>query len=325
MNKTALKRGFHYDDQSGSMGLWVEGTLVKDYIAEQGRTFYVNNITGGSTNGGQSWGDAMDQVSTAVTAADAYLATHTANNRFVLNNIMVQGTATAYTGVTALANYSRLIGVGANPYGNGAGIPRLGADAMTGTGQYGLLTTTTIRGLYTSGIQWQCNFNGDCFQVQHMFRSTIEDSAFYVAGGTIGTIQNGFRSTGSMGGLVMRDCLWGTNASRAAIMVNGMYIGGTTFMMCHIEDCRIAGSSTGVYVISTCVNGQGSVFKNCYIGDLGNAACAIGIDDNSTATDATGGNISYQGCYLNATDPIEPSQDASRFIGCIAANAMVQT
>jgi len=324
MNKKGLKRGFHYDDQSGSMGIWVEGTLVKDYVADAGRTFYVNNITGSSSNGGQSWGDAMDQVSTAVTAADTYQLTHTANNRFVLNNIMVQGTATAYTGVTALANYSRLIGVGANPYGNGGGIPKMGADTMTGSGQQGLLTTTTIRGLYTSGIQWQCNGQDlTCFKVQHMFRSTIEDSTFYNAGGTIGTTHSGWRSTGSIGGLVMRDCGWGTNASRASIMQNGFYIGGTTFNNCRIENCRIAGNVTGVYVISTCVNAQGSTFRNCTIGDLGHSACAIGIDDNSTGGQS--GTINFVDCFINAADPIEEGTDTARKIGCIAANAIVQT
>ena len=325
MNKTALKRGFHYDDQSGSMGIWVDGTLVQDYVAEQGRTFYVNNITGGSTNGGQSWGDALDEVSTAVTYANAYQATQATNNQSVMNNILVQGTATAYTGLTALANYSRLICVGANPYGHGSGTPRVGADTFA-SGEYGLITTTTIRGLYTSGIQWQCTSNeGDCFRVQHMFRSTIEDSAFYIAGNAETLALNGWRSTGSIGGLVMRDCLWGTNAGRTSIMVNGFYIGGTTFNNCLIENCRIAGSSTGVYVISTCVSGQGSVFKNCYIGDLGNDECTKAIDDNSTATKASGGNITFMGCYVNGADPIEVAQHSERFVGCIASNAMAQT
>ena len=325
MNEARLRRGFHYDDQSGSLGIWVDGTKIKDYVADEGRTFYVNNITGSSANDGQSWANAFDEVSTAVTAADAFQATQTASNRSVMNNILVQGTSTAYTGLTALANYSRLIGVGANPYGNGAGIPRLGADTYV-SGEYGLITTTTIRGLYTSGIQWQCTSNeGDCFRVQHMFRSTIEDSAFFVAGAAQTLALNGIQFTGSIGGLVMRDCTTGTNAGRTSIMVNGMYIGGTTFNNCLIENCRFAGSSTGVYVISTCVNGHGSVFKNCYMGDLGNDECTKAIDENSTATKAAGGSITFMGCYVNGADPIEPSQHTERFVGCIAANAMAQT
>ena len=69
------------------------------------KTYYVNNITGSSTNDGLSWKNAMDQVSTAVTASEAHRATLTTNNGNVRNTIYVQGTKTAYTLITALPLY----------------------------------------------------------------------------------------------------------------------------------------------------------------------------------------------------------------------------
>ena len=68
-----------------------------------GRTYYVNNITGASTNGGLSWNNAMDEISTAITASEVYRQLQgTNNNDYVRNTIVVMGTATPYTSLTAL-------------------------------------------------------------------------------------------------------------------------------------------------------------------------------------------------------------------------------
>ncbi|KKL18890.1 hypothetical protein LCGC14_2470980, partial [marine sediment metagenome] len=89
-----------------------------------GTTYYVNNITGSSTADGLSWNSAVDQVSTAVTLSEASRLIHpgTTTNDYIMNTIIVQGTGTAYTAVAALPSYARVIGLGADPRGNGAGI-----------------------------------------------------------------------------------------------------------------------------------------------------------------------------------------------------------
>ena len=55
----------------------------------QGRQYFVNNITGASGNTGEDWDNAMDQPSTAITAATAYLATLPTNNQNVRNQIFI--------------------------------------------------------------------------------------------------------------------------------------------------------------------------------------------------------------------------------------------
>ncbi len=71
-NITASKRGFGYDPVTRSLGVYVDGALVQSYPPTPGRTYFVNNITGSSTNDGLSWANAMDEVSTAITASEVY-------------------------------------------------------------------------------------------------------------------------------------------------------------------------------------------------------------------------------------------------------------
>lgn len=323
-NIPGLKRGFHWDPTTKGLGIYVDGVQVVDYTAQKGRTYYVNNITGSSTGNGLSWGDAMDQPSTAITAAATYLALHATSDTYILNNIIMQGTATAYTGIVTVPSYCRFIGLGANPYGNGAGIPRVGADAYTtatGGGMTGAdAAAGQVRGMYLSGIQWQSPSTADCFQIHDIFRTTIEDCAFFVSGTPSGVPACGFDIVGNAGGLIIRDCHWGGNAAKTDRMQTGINIAGPYFMNCLVEDCTIIGYVAGVAVVSSLSNGHGSVFRNCIIGDNGTGQCAKAIDDNATA-----GMIQFQDCYLNATDPIEVANDNTRFVGCIANAGYVQT
>ncbi len=143
-NKPGIKRGFNYNYQTRSLGIYVDGVQVADYSQIVGRTYYVNNILGSSTNDGLSWGTAMDEVSTAITASETYRqlggvvgGASVTTNDYVRNTIVVQATGTAYSAISALPNYTDIIGLGATPRGNGAGIVRIdgagAADAMAGT------------------------------------------------------------------------------------------------------------------------------------------------------------------------------------------------
>ena len=116
-----------------------------------GRTYYVNNITGASTNDGLSWNSAMDEVSTAITASETFRQLQgTDTNDYIRNRIIVQGTGTAYTSLTALPSYCDLIGLGSEVRGNGSGIARIGSDANT-TPASGV-DASAVRGLYMEGL-----------------------------------------------------------------------------------------------------------------------------------------------------------------------------
>ncbi len=293
-------------------GQAVYGYPGGDYL---GRQYYVNNVTGSSAGDGSDWENAMDEVSTAITASTAYLATHAdSTNRYIRNQIFVQGTATAYTTITALPSYCDLIGLGADPRGNGAGIVRIGAD--TGTGG-GLTGTTTARGLNMTNIQFQAGQNNYAFQATALYRCVIENCAF----GTNGvptSAPNAAFAVGKSSGLVVRNCHWINASSENTFPDVGFKITGTHFHNSLVENCYIAGTTAGVEVISTCTNGFGSMFKDCYIG-WGGGTCAIGVDDNSTD-----GHIIYAGNYLFATDAFDLANNgAGRIVGNIMANGFV--
>ena len=289
-----------------------------------GTTYYVNNITGSATADGLSWNSACDQVDTAVTLSEASRLIHpgTTTNDYIRNKIVVQGTGTAYEGIVTLPSYCDLIGLGANPYGNGAGIARVGADSYltaSGGGMTGASDSTgDVRGVYIYNIQWQSNGAADCFQVRNIFRSTIEECAFFTAGLPNSTPVAGIDITGVAGGVVIRDCHWGGNASRTDRIRTGINL-ASHFKMSLIERCQINGSTSGITVAAAALC-EGSVIRDCIIGELGQGTCTTGITDAATV-----GTMVYVNCYINASDPIAVTHDASRFVLCSANTGYVQT
>ncbi len=121
------------------------GTFIGfgDLIPQPGRTYYVNNITGSASNDGLSWGNAFAQVSTAITAQAAYSLAKTgvvatAAGIYGRDRIIIMGTGTTYTAISALPQMCDVIGFGADPRGNGTGIVVIGdatgaADGIAGS------------------------------------------------------------------------------------------------------------------------------------------------------------------------------------------------
>ncbi len=285
-----------------------------------GRTYYVNNITGGSTNNGLSWKSAMDEVSTAITASEAWRqrASIDSGNEYVRNTIYVQGTSTAYTAITSLPSYADLIGIGGRfPQGNGAGIVRIGAD--TGTGESGLSGTSSVRGLRMSGIQFQAGNGGYAFQLSNIFGSKIHDCAFTSNSSPAGAPAAGVEIAIG-GGLSMRDCLWMNQSSVGNSFDVGFDVTGTHFNGCTIQNCKISGADAAFRLAAGTINGQDSEVVNCRIG-WGSETCAIGIDDNATV-----GHVLYTDLRIFATDPLELTHNAAnRAIGCMSADGFVIT
>ncbi|HEB26367.1 MAG TPA: hypothetical protein ENI05_01140 [Porticoccus sp.] len=285
-----------------------------------GRQYYVNNITGSSGGDGSDWENAMDEVSTAITAAEAYRISAVfpnSTNQYIRNQIFAQGTGTPYSEITALPSYCDLIGLGADPFGNGAGIARIGAD--TGTGENGLSGTSSVRGLRMRGFQFQAGNGGYAFQMSNIFRSRIEHCVFATNGSPAGAPAVGFEiAIGS--GLVMDDCHWLNQSSITNSNDVGFSVTGTHFHGCKVTNCNISGADAALQIGSTVINGYNSEFVNCFFG-WGSETCAIGIDDNATV-----GHIIYRRCDIFATDPIELTHNAAnRAIGCMSADGFVIT
>jgi len=243
-----------------------------------GRTYYVNNISGGSGADGLSPGDAVDQVSTAITLSEAYLATWATNNRYIRNRIIVQGTATAYTAVSALPNYCDIIGIGADPRGNGAGIARI-----DGAGAADAAASDGVRGLNIYNMQFTGSGNYYAMDLAICFRSVFVNCAF------VNCAYGGMRIV-TGGGIVIRNCHFGGDTVTPA---TGLYIGAGThagnFNQSLVEDNMIYGSTQGV-LIDTYLN-NGTLFRNntAYGG-------TYGIRDTSTET-TIAGNAFYAGNY----------------------------
>lgn len=295
--------------------LILEGTLVGgpaypgDY---PGKVYFVNNVTGLAANDGLSWETPMDEVSTAIAAAEAFRVLEAANNRYVRNVIYVQGTGVAYAALTALPNYCDIVGVGANPNGNGTGIAMIGADGADGI-------AGTARGLGLYNLQFISGGAFWCADFVSLFRSNIENCAFQTKDHAS---DGGIRFSDSSGGVTIRNCHW--EGSGNVIAKVGIQVQGANFNDCKIEACDIHGTTAGVLVDNTCSTGSNgtaadnTVFKNNVIGDLGRG-CVTAIDDNELA-----GMISYVGNYVMGTNLICCANNgAARVHGNLSANGFV--
>jgi hypothetical protein len=260
------------------------------------KIYYVNNITGSDTlNDGSSWDAAFAQPSAAITAWEAYRATLTANNQNVKGIIYVQGTGTAYTALTALPSYCDIRGVGAVPYGDGAGIPVItGKHATTPTAAI----AGTARGLGLYGLQFETSGAKYCADFVNLFRSEIAFCAFKASDPTLLTVvtTGGIRFTGSSGGNYVHDNMWmGGNDSWFTYGIK-LDAGVVIFNFNRIEDNGIEAETAGVYIAAETVTGDGTEFNdNKFTG--GNHTMAVAVDDNSTR-----GRIFYSGNRCGSTD-----------------------
>ena len=278
-----------------------------------GRIYYVNNITGDDSYDGLSWDTPFDEVSTAITASETFRALPSGStNDYVRNIIFVQGTGTAYSSVTSLPSYCDIIGIGADCFGNGAGIARIGADA----GAYdGVDSTVAARGVNFYNIQFQAGNGCYAFRGTNLFRSNFVHCCFATNGVPGGTPAAGV-DLDIASGVNWYDCLWNNQSSLDVQFTVGMTITGTHFHGCKVEGCFIGGD-TGVKIGSTVVNSWGSWFKDCYIGQL-SETCGIAVDDDSTT-----GHIIYQNCAVQGTAGFDVENNDDRVVNCYEDGALI--
>jgi hypothetical protein len=296
MSSTYVLRKGH-----ASLADLVDGGSVHGYPGNYpGKVFYVNNITGSASYSGLSWDEPFAEVSTAITASAAALAAiPTSTNRYVRNTIYVQGTGTAYAAITAWPSYCDLIGVGADPRGNGTGIAAI-------TGSSSAAAAGSARGLRLYNMQFigSGSFYAATFAV--LFRSVIENCTF-VNGATGGLdITTG-------GGFVIRDCQIGCGDTTTS--VTGFRVGSAAgnFNNCLVEDNMILGSTTGFENGAYLCNGT-IVRNNTIYGGT------KGVDDNSTQT-GLNASVFYVNNFISGTDAMEISQNAAaRVIGNYVVN-----
>ena len=275
-NVSALKRGFHYNPLDRSLGIYLNGLEVHNFAPDVGRIYYVNNITGSSSNDGLSWGSAMDQISTAITAVVAYQATLASGNEYIRNSIVVQGTSTAYTNLTSLAGYTDYIGIGADPTGNGGGIARIaGASAVDAIDT----SSTTVRGVNLYNLQMTQLASGASYGLDvagAMYRSRLEHCGF--TNNTTAGIH--IKSGGS---IVIDDCHTDSDQFNSTY---GMLIGSTsastgTFNACKITNSYFHGTTTAVLLYNNaCSN---TYFRNCIFDGGTHGFQDLGNDANGSA------------------------------------------
>jgi len=70
-NISASKRGFGYDYEAQSLGLYVDGVMVESFSANFNKNYYVDKATGSDSNDGRSWASAFATYQAGVTAATA--------------------------------------------------------------------------------------------------------------------------------------------------------------------------------------------------------------------------------------------------------------
>ncbi len=233
-----------------------------------GTTYYVNNITGSSTADGLSWNSAVDEVSTAVTLSEASRLIHpgTTTNDYIMNTIVVQGTGTGYSSISALPSYCNVIGLGADSRGNGAGIAYLTKASGTDT------AAGSARGLSLYNMQFTGSGTGYAMDLAVIFRSTIEHCSF------VNKSTAGMRIV-TGGGVVIRDCDFGGDSVATAY---GLYIGDDSstknFNQCLVADNTFTGTTAAVFQSAYLANAT-RFTNNLAMGGT------YGIQDNSHNSD----------------------------------------
>lgn len=282
-------------------------------VQGEGRTYYVNNITGSSNGDGLSWNGAFAQLDTAITASEAFRAlggkapTVTTND-FIRNTIIMQGTGTAYEVVTALPLHCAIVGLGDFPLGMGQGEVMIGAASATG-----MTSSVTIRGLDLYNLQIQGN--GDtynCISMTNFYRSRIEGC---------GLIQNSESSntdaclnvSGNMNSILIRDNSIGiTNSDGRPDIGLDLTVSGVLTNN-WIEHNVIFGVTYGIKITAT-TNDNGTVISHNVIGAITDDGDELDVGIQCGLYTAVVAN------YITAADAISEGE-----AGQLNANMIVQS
>lgn len=263
-----------YKKLTFSPGAIVEGSWNGSFD-KGGRTYYVNNITGASTNNGLSWKGAFAQLSTAITASEAYRAIPATTNEYIRNTIVIQGTGTTYSAISSLPSYADIIGLGAPPFGDGAGIVVLGDATGAADGLAG-----STRGSTWYNMQFVGAGSFYAVDLAIAYRTMFELCGF---GGNAASAACAIAfNVVSASGLILRDC---KTLAHAAFPVIGyaMATAGGNWNECLMERCYANASATGYTNVGYLQNG--AVVRDClfYGGTTGLSDTSAQTSNNALA------------------------------------------
>ena len=269
-NIDASKRGFGWDPAKQRLCLYVNGDEVEYWGQEHGRTYYVNNITGSSSNDGLSWNSPFAQVSEAISASETYRelgggAPTVTTNDYVPNRIVIQGTGTAYTGITDLGERCFIIGLSAGLMrDSGSGQVRIGSSSTDGCDD-----ATNARGNNIYNVQFRGG--GD---TMYAFRNTawIQRSYFsYVTFMQAGASMEACFYSTNMSGTVMENCTFADNQGGVRVLYGFQTNGQLTD--CQIRDCTFWAGQTSLLELSNSLQ-TGTVIgpNNMFFGEASTGA-----------------------------------------------------
>ena len=328
-NIPARKRGFGYDPVTRSLGIYTDGQLTASFPPTPGRTYFVNNITGASTNDGLSWGTAMDQVTTAITASTTYRelggvesGSAVSTNDYVRNTIVIQGTGTAYTYLVDMGRHHSIVGICSPTGGMGAGTSyggvRLGADTSNTTGGFVSTAADAQRtyGVYLANLKFQSGDASSCFSPYKFEESCIEDCTMNVSSSASATPDSfiEIQASGSSDSSFFRRLHTGSQSAIIDRPAYGFKVSSVYFINTIVEDCMICAATAGWYNTATLLYGYGSVIRNNFFGTLGHGVLATGIVDGSTRTLENGGLLTFYHNTIQAIASDAVPAEATRFI-----------
>ena len=285
------------------------GATVEGWAPQgEGRTYYVNNMTGSSTADGLSWNSSVDQINAAVVLSEAYRTLGggrpgDAYNDYIHNTIVVQGTCqitTAYTAsnyydkLTDLPHHTDLIGLGDHFLGMDKGTVIIGAINSAADG---ITDASTTRGIRMFNLMVGADGTGNsAMHVSNLFRADIEDCWFgqHTNADNDEDINAGIEIDGSMGHCIVRHCIIGqTNGAYYPTYGMDLVLGSGGNNL--IEDNVIFGKTSGI-LMTTTDNWSGTVIRNNVISGMAAECSGTGI--------TSGQYVIIAGNYICAADPV---------------------
>jgi hypothetical protein len=279
-----LRNGFKYNHQKGRLDLYVNGQRVDSWDDSVGRTYYVNNVTGSSSGDGFSWGNAMDEIDTALLASETYRISHATSNKAIRNHIIVQGTETAYAAVDQDANCCDIFGIGHRAHMGGAAgdVMVSGATAAAGMSMTALVTgwDTTLNcggglGVNVYNVHFEASGNYYAVDIYDWLLGSFEDCYFMCSGSNS---YGGLNASEHFAGSLIRNCHAGGDAGLPAY---GFSFTGGVFNQNLIERNWAQARTYGFYTTDY-LQGGTVVRENCFYGGT------YGIYDNSAETTVLG-------------------------------------
>jgi len=283
-----------------------------------GRVYYVNNITGLSTNDGLSWEHPFAQIDQALLASETFRITHATSNKTIRNVINVQGTETAYEKMDQDFNEADLVGIGCLRHLGGAAgdVMVSGAGAAAGWAMTDLLAgwDTTLNkggglGINVYNVHFEATGNYFAANLEDLLLSSIEDCMFMCSGANS---YGGLNATNNFAGNILRNCHAGGDAG---LPQDGFSFSGGVWNQNLIEWNWAHARRYGMYVTNYLQGGTVVRHNDLY-------GTTYGLYDNSQETTVLGlAHYNWNTCVSAGTGLQVTNGATTRCTGNLTNNA----